>query len=104
MLDKLTSADFTPYVHQLFRIRLEDDATLDVELVSVQELGDEEGSSYQRDPTRRRPFSLIFRGPRAPSLPQRIYHVEHDQVGALDIFLVPIGPGEGGMDYEAIFT
>jgi hypothetical protein len=30
--------------------------------------------------------------------------VRHAQLGAMEIFLVPIGPDEGGMRYEAIFT
>jgi hypothetical protein len=29
--------------------------------------------------------------------------MEHEEIGALDIFLVPIGPDEEGPRYEAIF-
>jgi hypothetical protein len=61
--------------------------------------------------TFRTPFSVVFRGPLEPIMPQGIYHVEHEHLGALDIFIVPIGPdtdttpGEGptGMFYEAVF-
>jgi hypothetical protein len=35
---------------------------------------------------------------------QRIYRVEHDAMGPCDLFLVPIGPRDGGMQYQAIFT
>jgi hypothetical protein len=52
----------------------------------------------------RSPFSLVFRGGPSPPLPQRIYRVEHEALGALDIFLVPIGPDEVGQRYEAVFT
>lgn len=49
-------------------------------------------------------FSLLFRGPLAPVLPQRIYHLKHDTLGSVEIFLVPLGPDGEGMQYEAIFN
>ncbi|GAB4410278.1 MAG: hypothetical protein Fur0044_03980 [Anaerolineae bacterium] len=97
MLDKLTSADFAAYLHQPFRIRLEGMEPLETELIEVTELG-------EAAPGRRRAFSLIFRGPRQIVLPQQIYPLEHKVMGALDLFLVPIGPDQAGMRYEAIFT
>jgi hypothetical protein len=39
-----------------------------------------------------------------PVLPQRIYHLEHPEVGGFDLFLVPVGPNAQGMQYEAVFT
>ena len=50
------------------------------------------------------PFSLVFVGPARFVLPQQTYRVEHDSLGELDLFLVPIGPNGGGMRYEAVFT
>jgi hypothetical protein len=32
-----------------------------------------------------------------------MYRLEHPELGVLDIFLVPLGPEEGRMRYEAIF-
>ena len=49
-------------------------------------------------------FSLVFRGPMSPLLPQRIYRLSHSKLGPLDIFLVPIGPDQAGMQYEAVFN
>ena len=34
--------------------------------------------------------------------PQRT--LEHDAMGSFDLFLVPLGPRDGGMMYEAVFT
>jgi hypothetical protein len=51
-----------------------------------------------------RPFSLVFRGPLAPVAVQRIYPLEHATLGLFEIFLVPIGPDERGLRYEAVFT
>jgi hypothetical protein len=49
-------------------------------------------------------FSLIFAAPKGPWLPQGIYRVEHPELGAMEIFLVPIGPASGGNGYNAVFT
>lgn len=48
-------------------------------------------------------FRLEFEGAAQPILPQAIYGFEID--GAVqDIFIVPLGPGRGGMaQYEAVF-
>ena len=50
------------------------------------------------------PFTLTFRGPAAPILPQQIYPLTHESLGNWEIFLVPIGPDKQGMLYEAIFN
>jgi hypothetical protein len=52
----------------------------------------------------RNPFRILFIGNSTPILPQRIYRLVHEQMGTVDIFIVPLGPDERGMRYEAIFT
>lgn len=52
----------------------------------------------------RQPFSLLFRGPPTPVLPQRIYRLAHHQLPALDLFLVPVAADSSGVRYEAIFN
>lgn len=52
----------------------------------------------------RQQFSLVFRGPAEPVLEQAIHTVEHGELGALEIFLVPIGPDATGMRYQAVFA
>ena len=69
-----------------------DASPFDVELVEVTEI--------PREPGGRAPFSIVFRGGPRPPLPQRIYRVEHEQLGAIEIFLVPIASER----YEAVFT
>ncbi len=54
-------------------------------------------------PGGRAPFTLLFRGPPAPILPQRIYTLEHAGLGRWDLFLVPLGPDAEGGRYEAVF-
>jgi len=49
-------------------------------------------------------FSLLFRGDSRQVYPQRLYSVEHDTMGAFDLFLVPVGRDEKGTFYEAVFN
>jgi hypothetical protein len=92
MLEDLTVDDFRPLLHDSFRISPPDADAFDVELVEVTEI--------PREPGGRAPFSLVFRGGPNPPLPQRIYSVEHEKLGELDIFLVPIAVDQ----YQAVFT
>ncbi len=52
----------------------------------------------------RSPFSLIFLAPNACLLPQRLYRLDHEKMGALTIFLVPIGRNADGVSYQALFN
>jgi hypothetical protein len=52
----------------------------------------------------RQQFSLVFRGPPEPVLPQSTMGVDHDELGHLDLFLVPIGADGAGMRYQAVFA
>ena len=49
-------------------------------------------------------FSLVFRGPHEPALTQRIYTLNHDALGSIELFLVPIGAPKDGRLYEAYFN
>jgi hypothetical protein len=96
MLERLTADDFRPHLGDRFLLHADDATTFDLELVHVTEAA--------RAGTGRTPFSIAFRGPLESVLPQRIYRLEHVALGALEIFIVPIGPDEAGMRYEAVFT
>jgi hypothetical protein len=99
-LDRLAKDDFDPHVGDEFELELGGDRTLTLELVSSDPL-----SSDTVERATRAPFSLIFRssGERRHAR-QQIYTVRHAELGAMAIFLVPIGPDERGMRYEAVFT
>jgi len=57
------------------------------------------------NPGGRAPFSVEFLGPPEPVLPQAIYALEHIDLDRFELFLVPLGPGDGGaMRYEAVFS
>jgi len=96
-LANLTADDFAPHSGSRYLLRFADAAEpIALELVEV--------NAAARGPRPGRPFSLVFRGPRNALLPQSIYRLEHDAMGALDLFLVPVGPDPQGMCYEAVFN
>ncbi len=49
-------------------------------------------------------FSLLFRGPQAPFLPQGIHTLVHPHLGEMSLFLVPVGQAPDGFQYEVVFN
>lgn len=49
-------------------------------------------------------FSLVFRGPPDRFAPQGTYRFAHEGIGALDLFIVPVGRDDRGLYYEACFN
>jgi hypothetical protein len=69
---------------------------LPVTLVEVTD--SKSGGGFQR-------FSVLFHGPPDRALVQGTYALQHDVLGSLDIFIVPvIGSGPERMVYEACFN
>jgi hypothetical protein len=98
VLESLTFEDFTGRVGEGFRLE-ERSGVVELTLIEVTDLARRENPG-----PRRSPFSLVFRGPFSPVMPQRTYALEHASLGRLEIFLVPIGPDADGMRYEAVFN
>jgi hypothetical protein len=49
-------------------------------------------------------FSLLFKGPAEKFLQQDIYQIRHEQLGELDLFMVPLGAFQDGFKYEILFN
>lgn len=100
MLNTLTHEQFAEHQGKSFHLELDDSSSLELTLTEASPL-QESSRGGEREP-----FSVTFRGPAEPVLPQQIYPVEHPTLGPLEIFLVPIGPdpGDEGIRYEAVFT
>jgi hypothetical protein len=104
-LDILTADDFRAVQGDTFRLKAGSDKSgaavyLDVELKEVT------GFSGGRPGALRTSFSVLFHGPLSPVMPQAIYRLEHEGLGALELFIVPLGPDQAGgtaMRYEAVF-
>jgi len=90
----LTVASFIPRLRETFTLSTPA-GVLNLVLAEVEDIG--QGQS-------RRAFSLRFVGPAQPLLSQGTYRLDNPALGSLDIFLVPLGPKDGGIQYEAVFT
>lgn len=102
VLDRLTATDFAPAVGDKFALEAGDSGRFELELLEAR-LHDPDAAAEQPDGGRA-PFTLTFRGPADPVLPQRIYRLEHGSLEPMEIFIVPIGRDETGTSYEAVFA
>jgi hypothetical protein len=93
-------SDFEPHVGGSFELTGNTEPPgVAVELVAAERLSSGPDSA---DPDAS--FSLLFRGPHEPKLPQMIRHLEHPEVGGIDLFLVPVREDAEARYYEAIFN
>ena len=103
MLETPTLEDFAAHLEEPFAIDLGTDfpglEPLVLTLIKAEPI-----ETSQDLGERRAPFSVVFRGPVEPELAQRIYALDNETLGRLEIFLVPIGPDDEGMRYEAVFN
>jgi hypothetical protein len=99
MLDKLGQGDFDARLGEPFRLTVQGGGVVVLELIEVT------AHPYlPPDPNRRRGFSLLFRGGGPGHVPQGTYRLQNHAMGTLDLFLVPLGPRDGAMAYEAVFN
>lgn len=103
MLERFTIDTFAPLAGQRFRLHVEGHEPLEMTLGSVTEIP---VSGWRPDDAadHRQPFSLVFLGPPQVVLPQAIYRFEHDELGAFEIFIVPIGRTAQSVSYEVVFS
>jgi hypothetical protein len=92
--DQLTAARFQPHAGSLFSVN-------GVPPLTLAEVRSLTASAVSRRPA----FALEFTAEHDGYLPQGTYLLQHGVLGALEIFLVPLGSGPDSlMRYEAIFN
>ena len=92
-----TISQFEGRIGDTFRVIDADGPPLELDLVSAETVDEARPAELPQA------FDLLFHGPLEPVLPQRIYRLENDSMDPLEIFIVPIGPVEGAMRYQAAF-
>jgi hypothetical protein len=97
-LEELKEEVFAQHLNTKFYVRLED-RKVELELIKV--VGDKSSMDKLEGVER---FAAYFVGPSDFFLPQRIYHIEHEALGEMLIFIVPVGAQSGLYQYEAIFS
>jgi hypothetical protein len=97
MTETQTKQHFRPYIGDTFSFPVQGHEALSFELVEVNSLN-------QQKESLREPFNLIFKGPSKPQVPQGTYRLDHDTLGSLVLFMVPVGATDGGLLYESLFN
>ena len=93
-IDQLNAKIFNQHLHTSFHAQLEEGKTVPLKLEEVEE---------RNTSPRIELFFLRFRGPSTPFLTQRIYRMEHEKLGAVNIFVTATDSDETGIQYEAVF-
>ena len=100
VLENFSLATFEGHIGDEFQLEMAGSEALPLSLTRAQRLGSDSGNPASG----RTPFSLEFSGPATPVFPQATYRFSHATIGEFEMFIVPLGPADGGMRYEAIFT
>jgi hypothetical protein len=95
----LTEKEFSKHVNTKFRLDLDGESSVDLELKEVKGY-----MSKHNEQTGMERFSIYFQGPAEPSLPQKLYAFQHAEMGSFEMFLVPIAKNEAGFRYESVFN
>jgi len=88
-------AAFVGHVDSDFAVDAGQRAPLTMRLVDVEDMG----STPEREA-----FALHFHAPQEMPPHQGVYRIEHDQLGAMDVFVVPIGREGDRLVLEAVFN
>lgn len=96
-LGTVNASDFLAHVGESFVVYAAEHVSFATDLIDVAGSGLTESAG--------RPFALTFVGGPNPPVPQAIYRMSNAGMGELELFLVPIGPGDDGRhQYEANFS
>jgi len=96
MLEEITHETFESIVGETVDLQAgETSFQADVEAVSL----------LRKNPDQeRQPFSVELQAHDSENHGQQMYQLSHPDLGTVSLFLVPIGVGEPGIRYEAVFN
>ena len=94
----LLKEDFESLMDNSVKIHFNDEYILQAEIIAVSE-----GMMYAE--SIRTPFSVVLRTDQKNQyFEQGTYPIIHPEKGDIPVFLVPLGPDDKGMKYEAVFN
>ncbi len=96
MLKQITHQSFESIIGETINLKAGDDS-FQAKVESVNLLRNDAGQQ-------REPFSVELLMDSSKNHGQQMYELSHPELGVLNLFLVPVGPGDGGMRYEIVFN
>ncbi len=95
MLGTLPKSTFVENLNTVFRARLDDSTVVEMELIEVID---------RRSTPKQEQFSLLFRAPADAPTDQGTFLLEHEELAAGELFLVPVTRDEKGLYFQAVFN
>ena len=95
MEPSLTHAEFTQNTNTKFQVPIDEQKSVELELVQVSEV--------KLFPQQEQ-FTILFRGPLDMFLGQGMQLFKHEQMGEFELFVVPISKDAQSVYYEAVFN
>jgi hypothetical protein len=95
MIENLTRDRFAEHLDTDFTFHFSNGNSEQARLVEVSEL--------QRNRSQEG-FSILFLAAQTAPVTQELIRVEHAEMGGFELFVVPVGKTEKGIEYEAIFN
>ena len=90
-----TKQEFSDALDSCFQAHIADGPDFDLFLIEFEDIV---SNATQEN------YSLLFRATVDAPPVQNIYRVEHETLGAMDLFLVPVKKDENGLYYQAVFN
>jgi hypothetical protein len=90
-----TKEQFSEQLNSTFRANLDDGQVIDLQFFKLE--------STISNPVQEA-FSLMFRAPVDAPPFQNMFRLEHEKLGAMELFLVPVKKKDDGLYYEAVFN
>lgn len=94
-MDNLSQNVFRENLNTRFDVSHGEAETVELELIECNDLG---------STPKQEQFSIVFRGPLQPFLPQMTYEMKNENLGDVFIFIVPVRRDSEFMYYEAVFN
>ncbi len=96
MTETLTMEQFSEHLNSPFRLYHDlGPDPVEMNLIRVTDLG---------STPRQTQFSCVFLASHPAPLYQSLFRVEHEQMGTMELFLVPLGTSDKGVELEAVFN
>lgn len=91
----LSQAEFTPHLNTKFKIHTDALGVVEAELIDIT------GKKLENQES----FSLIFSTAKDKIFDQKIYKIDHPEMGELELFMVPVTSNKKDeMHYQVIFS
>src|SRR5258707_15164774 len=93
ILNNFNCKTFTEQLHSKFKILLQGQEPVMLELIEVNE----------RNTPKTEAFSLIFHGPAPPRLFQQTWELEHEKLGRFSLFITAVNRKQESKNFESVF-